>query len=82
MSPEPADAAEVADRQTQSSPLGLAGDTANKKNKKSTTTGEKTRLSDKNKKPAEQQTAPQGTDQTPQTPTPQATTPATPAPPQ
>jgi peptidyl-prolyl cis-trans isomerase SurA len=43
------DAAEVAERQTQSAPLGLAGDTASKKKKKNTTTAEKTRLSDKNK---------------------------------
>ena len=44
------DAAEVADRQTQSAPLGLNGNTAKKKKKKAeTTTGEKTRLSDRNK---------------------------------
>jgi peptidyl-prolyl cis-trans isomerase SurA len=49
--PPAPDAAEVADRQTQSAPLGLAGDTASKKKKNSTTTGDKTRLSDKNKKP-------------------------------
>lgn len=49
MSPEPADAAELADRQTQSAPLGLNGDTAAKKKKKQTTTGEKTRLSDRKK---------------------------------
>ena len=47
--PAPADAAEVADRQTQAGPLGLAGDTASKKKKKATTTGEKARLSDKKK---------------------------------
>jgi peptidyl-prolyl cis-trans isomerase SurA len=47
--PPPADAAEVADRQTQAGPLGLAGDTASKKKKKSTTTGDKVRLSDKKK---------------------------------
>jgi peptidyl-prolyl cis-trans isomerase SurA len=55
LAPVAPDAAEVADRQTQSGPLGLAGDTANKKKKKATTTGDKTRLSDKNKK----QVAPQ-----------------------
>lgn len=50
LAPAPPDAAEVADRQTQSAPLGLAGDTTNKKKKKeATTTGEKTRLSDKKK---------------------------------
>jgi len=52
MAPQAADAAEVADRQTQAGPLGLAGDTASKKKKKATTTtGDKTRLTDKNKKP-------------------------------
>ena len=51
------DAAEVADRQTQSAPLGLQGDTSKKKNKKkeSTTTGEKTRMSDKKKPDQPQQ---------------------------
>jgi peptidyl-prolyl cis-trans isomerase SurA len=50
MAPQAADAAEVADRQTQSGPLGLAGDTASKKNKKkSVTNAEKTRLTDKKK---------------------------------
>jgi len=53
MAPAAADAAEVADRQTQAGPLGLAGDTGSKKKKKkSATTGDKTRLTDKNKKPA------------------------------
>jgi peptidyl-prolyl cis-trans isomerase SurA len=52
MAPPPPDAAEVADRQTQAGPLGLAGDTSKKKKKKSTTAGDKTRLTDKNKKPA------------------------------
>lgn len=55
--PAPPDASEVADRQTQSAPLGLGGDTASKKKKKSTTTGEKTRLSDR-KKDENQQSAP------------------------
>ncbi|MGD0731464.1 MAG: peptidylprolyl isomerase [Terracidiphilus sp.] len=50
--PAPPDAAEVADRQVQSAPLGLSGDTAAKKKKKQTTTGDKTRLTDKNKKTA------------------------------
>ena len=49
LAPEPPDAAEVADRQTQAAPLGLAGDTASKKKKKTTTTGNKTRLSEKKK---------------------------------
>jgi len=50
LAPAAPDAAEVADRQTQSGPLGLAGDTSKGKKKKSTaTTGEKTRLADKKK---------------------------------
>jgi peptidyl-prolyl cis-trans isomerase SurA len=53
--PAPPDAGEVSDRQTQSQPLGLAGDTASKKKKKdnATTSGEKTRYSQK--KPDETQ---------------------------
>ncbi len=47
--PAPPDAAEVADRQTQSAPLGLGGNTATGKKKKSTTVGQKTRLAQKNK---------------------------------
>jgi peptidyl-prolyl cis-trans isomerase SurA len=62
--PAAPDAAEVADRQTQAAPLGLAGDTASKKKKKKTTETEKTRLSAKSKeanaKPAPEMTpAPQ-----------------------
>ena len=49
MAPAPPDAAEVADRQTQAGPLGLAGDTATKKKKAATTKGNKTRLKKKNK---------------------------------
>ena len=52
------DAADIADRQEQSAPLGLAGDTASKKKKKHTTTGEKTRLSDEKKKPASEKQQP------------------------
>jgi peptidyl-prolyl cis-trans isomerase SurA len=49
--PAPPDAAEVADRQAQSAPLGLGGDTsATKKKKTKTTTTEKTRLTDEKKK--------------------------------
>ena len=73
--PEPPDAAEVADRQEQSAPLGLGGNTISKKKKKSTTTGEKTRLSDKNRKPAEQ-AQPAGAGEAPQSPTPQTPAPA------
>ncbi len=48
--PAPPDAAEVADRQAQAAPLGLAGDTGAKKKKNRTTAGDKTRLTYKNKK--------------------------------
>jgi len=59
LAPSAPGAAEVADRQTQSAPLGLAGDTATKKKKKaSTTTAEKTRLSDKKKEEDQQPAAP------------------------
>ncbi len=70
MTPAAPDAAEVADRQTQSAPLGLAGDTSKKK--KETTSGEKTRLSDRARKPAESEQAP--------VPTPIAPVPGAPAP--
>jgi peptidyl-prolyl cis-trans isomerase SurA len=50
LAPAAPDAAEIADRQTQAQPLGLAGDTSKHKKKTSTTTGDKTRLSDKKKK--------------------------------
>ncbi|MGD0095203.1 MAG: peptidylprolyl isomerase [Terracidiphilus sp.] len=49
MAPAAPGAAEVADRQTQASPLGLGGDTTKKKKKKATTTGDKTRMADKKK---------------------------------
>jgi peptidyl-prolyl cis-trans isomerase SurA len=48
------DSGEVADRATQSGPLGLNGDTASKK-KSTATAGEKTRLSDKKKEPQSNQ---------------------------
>jgi peptidyl-prolyl cis-trans isomerase SurA len=53
--PAPPDASEVADRQTQSAPLGLAGDTAKKKKKKNdaATTGQKTRMQERPKAPAD-----------------------------
>ena len=60
MAPAPADAAEVADRQTQAAPLGLSGDTGSKKKKKTNaTTGEKTRLADKSKSADEKTPAPE-----------------------
>lgn len=63
LAPPPPDAADVADRATQSSPLGLAGDTASKK-KKAVTAGEKTRLADRKKEP-ETQPQPQAPQFTP-----------------
>ena len=72
MAPAAPDAAEVADRQVQSSPLGLAGDTSKKKKKKATTTGDKTRLSDQ-KKPEK---APVPTGDVPLGPAPAPQTPA------
>jgi peptidyl-prolyl cis-trans isomerase SurA len=65
--PPPPDAAEVADRQTQSAPLGLSGNTAVKKKKQATTTGTKTRLTDKNKK---QETPAQPSGEAPPAPAP------------
>ncbi len=57
LAPAPPDAAEVADQQTQSGSLGLNGDTS-KKRKAATTTGQKTRLSDRKKNSTEQDTGP------------------------
>jgi peptidyl-prolyl cis-trans isomerase SurA len=55
----PPDAGEVADQQTQSSPLGLSGDTSGKKKKKTATAiTDKTRLADKKKSPEESQPKP------------------------
>jgi peptidyl-prolyl cis-trans isomerase SurA len=57
--PAPEDSTEIADRQQQAAPLGLAGDTASKKKKKSkesATSGEKTRLADQKKKDDAQKT--------------------------
>ena len=60
--PPAPDAAEVADRETQSAPLGLNGDTSKKKKKKTaTTTTEKTRYSEDKKKPSETTPPPQPT---------------------
>ena len=72
LTPDAPDAAEVADRQVQSAPLGLGGNVTGKKKKQVTTTGEKTRMSDRSKKP-DDQTQPEG-------PAPQSTiAPQTPA---
>ncbi len=83
LAPPAPDAGDVADRQTQSAPLGLAGDTASKTKKKATTTGDKTRLTKKKKDQTAPSDAPLGA--TPaaapaaQTPPP-APTPQTPSP--
>ncbi len=61
LTPEAPDAAEVADRATQSGPLGLAGDTASKKKKKATTESEKTRLANRKKEADSAKPAPQFT---------------------
>jgi peptidyl-prolyl cis-trans isomerase SurA len=79
LAPAPADAAEVADRATQSGPLGLAGDTASKKKKKPTTEGEKTRLADRKKEVETPGQTPQFTP-APQMPGAPAPAPAPPAP--
>ena len=75
--PDAPDASEVADRQTQAGPLGLAGDTSKKKHRKPTSTGEKTRLADKNKKP---DTAATDSNAAPNAPAPAPAPVATPAP--
>lgn len=76
LAPPPPDAAEVADRATQSGPLGLAGDTASKKKKKETTEGEKTRMADRKKEPGSEKQQPQYTPapQEPGAPAPQPQT--------
>jgi peptidyl-prolyl cis-trans isomerase SurA len=51
--PSAPDAAEVADTQAQAGPLGLGGNSTAKKKKKSTTTGDKTRMSDKKNAPTQ-----------------------------
>jgi peptidyl-prolyl cis-trans isomerase SurA len=86
--PAPPDAAEVADRQTQSAPLGPADKSAKKK-QAAGTAGEKTRMSDRKKEPGPEQTqqptpipavpgAPAPTQQQPPAQTPPATQPAQP----
>ncbi|WP_263357125.1 peptidylprolyl isomerase [Acidicapsa ligni] len=54
--PAPPDAGEVADRQMQTAPLGLSGDTSKKHKKKkpvAETNGKKTRMQDQPKKPSD-----------------------------
>jgi peptidyl-prolyl cis-trans isomerase SurA len=72
LAPAAPDAAEVADQQTQAGPLGLAGDTSQKKKKAATTTGDKTRLAGKTKS----KTPEQNTGDVPLGPAPQAPAPA------
>jgi len=67
------EASEVADRQTQSAPLGLSGDHSKKK-KAATTTGEKTRMSDRKKEDQPQEKS------APAPPTPIPAVPGAPAP--
>ncbi|MGA7255965.1 MAG: peptidylprolyl isomerase [Terracidiphilus sp.] len=57
LAPAAPGASEVADQQTQSAALGLNGDQSKKK-KAATTTGQKTRLSDRNKNKPKQNTEP------------------------
>jgi peptidyl-prolyl cis-trans isomerase SurA len=71
-SPAAPDAAEVAARQQQAAPLGLAGDTSKKK-KKNTATGDKTRMSQQKKPDQASKPAP---DFTPAAPVPGAPAPA------
>ncbi len=77
--PLPADAAEVADRQAQAGPLGLGGSqTPGKKKKKNTTTGDKTRLSEKKKSDQPEDTGEKPLGNAPQQQAPNGTTPAPP----
>ncbi len=72
------DAAEVADRQTQSAPLGLSGDSTKKKKKTSTTTSQKTRLSKKKQQEQQSQGPAAPAQPTPIPPVPGAPAPAQP----
>jgi peptidyl-prolyl cis-trans isomerase SurA len=84
LAPAAADAAEVADRQTQAAPLGLAGDTATKKKPSKTTTSEKKRLSKKKESEKKEQPEMTPVPQVPGAPAPatapQSTTTSAPAP--
>jgi peptidyl-prolyl cis-trans isomerase SurA len=73
--PAPPDSGEVADRQTQSAPLGLAGNTAKKSKKKpsSASTGQKTRIAERPK----DETTKTPVELTPAAPVPGAPGPAT-----
>jgi peptidyl-prolyl cis-trans isomerase SurA len=78
--PPAPDSAEVADRQAQSTPLGLNGDTASKKKKAKTVATDKTRYSDKNKKPDAAAPDASGTPTAPAAQTPPASPASAPAP--
>ncbi|HUX43331.1 MAG TPA: peptidylprolyl isomerase [Terracidiphilus sp.] len=71
---QPPTAAEAADRQLQSAPLGLGDNVEKKKKKGATTSTEKTRYSDEMRKPKEKEAKPQPT---PIPPVPGAPAPAT-----
>ena len=75
--PAPPDSGEVADRQTQSAPLGLSGDTSKKKKKKHDTAsnGQKTRMQERPK----DDTPKQPLEMTPAAPVPGAPAPKKPA---
>jgi peptidyl-prolyl cis-trans isomerase SurA len=79
--PAPPDTGEVADRSTQSTPLGLNGDTSSTKKKEpaAATTGEKTRYSDRKEEKPQQPVQMTPTPQVQGAPAP-ATAPKTPAP--
>ena len=74
LAPEPPDAAEVADQETQSAPLGLSGDTSGKKKKKARNQQREDAPGQKKKNPAESEPPP------PPQPTPIAPVPGAPAP--
>ncbi|MFC5865414.1 peptidylprolyl isomerase [Acidicapsa dinghuensis] len=74
--PAPPDSQEVADRQTQSAPLGLNGDTAKKKKKHQTSNGQKTRMQERPK----DETQKQAPELTPAAPVAGAPAPAKPTP--
>ncbi len=77
LTPAPPDAAEVADRQTQSAPLGLSGQTpTNKKKNAAATTAEKTRKSQEKKKQQGESAAKPTPQPTPIPPVPGAPAPA------
>jgi len=80
LAPAPADAAEVADRQTQSAPLGLSGDTSKKKKPSKTTTQDKKRLSQKTDTEQKEQPEMTPIPQVPGAPAPSTAPQTTPAP--